>query len=187
MKLYLIRHGESESNAADLWTGWLDAPLTEKGIEDAKRARPFLEGISFDKIYASDLIRACQTAQTAIPGCDPEKTSLLREINLGSLAGTPRSNTPKDIKALIAQGYTELGGESREEFKSRLRQFLTMLEQQEFETVAAFAHAGCLMSILDELVGFKIPRSAMRCNNCCIAVFEYNGDNWALHSWINTQ
>lgn len=187
MKLYLIRHGESESNAADLWTGWLDAPLTEKGFEDAKQARPFLEGIPFDKIYASDLLRACQTAQTAIPGCTPEKTPLLREINLGSLAGTPRSNTPENIKALISQGYTALGGESREEFKNRLRQFLSTLEQQDFQTVAAFAHAGCLMTILDDLIGFKIPRKTIRCNNCCIAVLEYNGETWALYSWINTQ
>ena len=187
MKLYLIRHGESESNAANVWTGWLDAPLTEKGFDDAKRARPFLEGISFDKVYASDLTRACQTAQTVLPGCDPEKTALLREIHLGSLAGTPRSNTPAEIKALIADGYTALGGESRAEFKERLFQFLSMLEQQNHQTVAAFSHAGCLMTILDKLFGFKIPRSTIQCNNCCIAVLEYSTGRWTLHSWINTQ
>lgn len=187
MKLYLIRHGESETNAEGQWTGWYDVSLTEKGFEDAKRARPFLEGISFDKIYSSDLKRAYQTAQTAIPGCEPEKTVLLREINVGSLAGTSLFATPKVTPPLSVQGYRAFGGESREDLANRLLRFLSMLEQENYQTVAAFAHAGCLRTLFDELSGGTIPRSAMLCRNCCIAVFEYNGGKWSLHSWINTQ
>lgn len=187
MKLYLIRHGESETNAAGQWTGWLDVSLTEKGFEDAIRTRPFLNDISFDKIYASDLLRACQTAQTAIPGCKPERTALLREINVGDLAGTPLADTNQLFPELSAKGYDAYGGESREAFTERLRNFLSILEQEDFQTVAAFAHAGCLRTIVDESVGFKIPRSAMLCRNCCIAIMEYDGQKWSIHSWINTQ
>lgn len=187
MKLYLIRHGKSETNAAGQWTGWLDVSLTEKGFEDAKRVRRFLEGISFDKIYASDLLRACQTAQTAIPGCSFEKTALLREINVGDLAGTPLANTNQVFPKLSLHGYAAYHGESKEDFSGRLRQFLSMLEQQNLQTVAAFAHAGCLRTIFDIVVGSAIPRSAMLCYNCCIAVLEYRDGKWALHSWINTQ
>ena len=37
MKVYVIRHGESENNRAKKWTGWADVHITEKGVEDAKK------------------------------------------------------------------------------------------------------------------------------------------------------
>ena len=58
MKLYIVRHGESETNRKGLWTGWLDVALTDKGIADAERVRDTLRGIKFDKVYSSDLQRA---------------------------------------------------------------------------------------------------------------------------------
>ena len=69
MKVYVVRHGESETNKIRHWTGWLDVALTEKGQNDALFARSVLENVHFDKVYTSDLIRAMQTAEIAIPGC----------------------------------------------------------------------------------------------------------------------
>ena len=88
MLLYVIRHGESETNLSH-WTGWNDVNLTDKGRQDAARAGEMLKGIDFDAIYASDLTRALNTAQIALPGCQPKITPLLREINVGDLAGNP--------------------------------------------------------------------------------------------------
>ncbi len=42
MKLYVIRHGQSETNTTGCYTGYLQIPLTEKGIKDAEGVRPFL-------------------------------------------------------------------------------------------------------------------------------------------------
>ena len=89
MKLFLVRHGQTVTNATGCWTGWYDAPLTEQGREDAIRARGFLSDLSFDKVYSSDLSRARDTALLALPGCTPEQTPLLREINVGSYATQP--------------------------------------------------------------------------------------------------
>ena len=69
MRVYVIRHGESETNYKKQWTGWSDVHLTDKGKEDAKKARDFLKHISFDKIFASDLVRAVETAKIALPDC----------------------------------------------------------------------------------------------------------------------
>ena len=63
MKLYLIRHGESETNKNGLWTGWLDVPLTEQGKEDAASASKIVSSVPFDKIYSSDLSRAIDTVK----------------------------------------------------------------------------------------------------------------------------
>ena len=82
MKLYMVRHGQSETNLSRCFTGWSQVNLTEQGIADAKRAGEYLKGISFDRIYSSDLIRAVQTAQNAIPGCVPVQLPCLREIGL---------------------------------------------------------------------------------------------------------
>ena len=62
MFLYVIRHGESETNLSRHWTGWNDVNLTEKGRKDAERAGAMLQGIPFDQIYSSDLTRALHTA-----------------------------------------------------------------------------------------------------------------------------
>lgn len=62
VNLILVRHGESLWNKKNLFTGWTDVDLSEKGIEEAKHAGKLLKGISIDKIYTSVLKRAIKTA-----------------------------------------------------------------------------------------------------------------------------
>jgi 2,3-bisphosphoglycerate-dependent phosphoglycerate mutase len=61
-KLVLIRHGESLWNGRNLFTGWVDVPLTQSGIVEASRASHLINDISFDVVYTSALIRSLQTA-----------------------------------------------------------------------------------------------------------------------------
>ena len=86
MKVFVIRHGESETNRNGLWTGWLDVSLTEKGRAEAEQVGKLLSNINFDKIYASDLLRAKTTAEIALPACEYETLVELREVNVGSIA-----------------------------------------------------------------------------------------------------
>ena len=186
MRVFVIRHGESETNRDKLWTGWLDAPLTEKGRADAALAREVLAKAKFDKVYASDLVRARCTAEIALPGCTYETTPQLREVDLGSLAGKPIASTTKEQRTLISrEGYNAFGGESNEAFYNRVVGFMKKLETEEHQTVALFAHAGWLRKALDFAVGIKLPRENVCCNNCTVAVFEYEDAVWRLHSWIN--
>lgn len=186
MRVYVIRHGESETNLQKKWSGWLDAPLTQKGREDAKVAGEFLKNISFDKIYSSDLSRAVDTKEIAIPGCDFERTASLREINIGSLEGIEYAamEYEKRVKAMDI-GFKEYGGETNEEFKQRVKAFFTGLEGECCDNVAVFCHSGVLRSMLDIVIGIDIPRNRYCCNNCAVAVFEYHDCVWRLRSWIN--
>jgi len=61
-KLIMMRHGESMWNQKNVFTGWVDVPLSEKGIEEAQKAGVVIENINFDIIYVSTLIRALETA-----------------------------------------------------------------------------------------------------------------------------
>ena len=186
MKLYLIRHGESETNKRKCWTGWLDVPLTEKGERDALFARRVLEGVRFDKVYVSDLSRARRTAEIALGDVEYETTPLLREIHLGSLSGMPNSTFTEQLQQrAINEGYAEFGGESTDDFAGRIMEFIKPLEDSGYETVAAFTHAGVLRGLLYEIIGARLLGKHVLCDNCMVAVFEYTGGVWRLHSWIN--
>lgn len=186
MKVFMIRHGESETNRNGLWTGWLDASLTEQGRAEAEQVRRFLSKINFDKIYASDLSRAKTTAEIALPTYEYEIVTDLREVNVGSIAGEPINSVKDSDKALLNKdGYQIFGGESREEFDNRVRAFMKRLEGQNNENIAVFSHAGVLRKALDIVLDTEIPRNNMLCQNCAIAIFEYNNFKWSLHSWIN--
>ena len=186
MKVWVIRHGESETNRDGLWTGWLDVALTEKGKQDAAMAGEYLKEVSFDKIYASDLQRAQNTADIAIPGCKYETDVQLREANVGNIAGKPLRivregcAVPKNIN-----GYADFGGESFDELDARVARFMEQLETAEGENIAIFTHAGWVRSSLDFVMGMKMPKKHICCGNCAIAIYEYTGALWRLHSWIN--
>ena len=68
MKLVLLRHGESEWNKLNLFTGWTDVELSDKGREEAKNAGAVLkkEGYDFDVCYTSYLKRAIHTLNLAL-------------------------------------------------------------------------------------------------------------------------
>lgn len=186
MKVYVIRHGESQTNEKKLWTGWLDVSVTEKGREDAKEAGKLLKGISFDKIYASDLKRAIETAKIAIPDCDIETSALLREIDVGDISGKPLSVVTQEQRSVVKKsGYGLFGGESKEDFSNRILQFRQMIENSNYETIAVFTHAGWLRTFLDLVFKVVVPRENMICGNCTVATFEYENGCWKLLNWIN--
>lgn len=92
--LVLLRHGESEWNAKNLFTGWVDVPLSEKGIGEAIRGGELLkqEGIEPDVVHTSLLRRAISTANLSLDAADrhwiPVKRSWrLNERHYGALQG----------------------------------------------------------------------------------------------------
>ncbi|MBC2851394.1 histidine phosphatase family protein [Cetobacterium sp. 8H] len=87
-KIILVRHGETELNTAGIFFGVMDPELTEKGIEQAKRAKKILEDLEYHKIYTSDLKRAKETAEIInYKNIDMVLTEDLREINFGIFEG----------------------------------------------------------------------------------------------------
>ncbi|BDO43469.1 phosphoglyceromutase [Cellulomonas sp. NTE-D12] len=92
--LVLLRHGESEWNAKNLFTGWVDVALSEKGVQEAKRGGELLkaEGVLPDVVHTSLLRRAITTANYALDVADrlwiPVKRSWrLNERHYGALQG----------------------------------------------------------------------------------------------------
>ncbi|MCL2595759.1 MAG: phosphoglyceromutase [Promicromonosporaceae bacterium] len=99
-KLVLLRHGESEWNALNLFTGWVDVALSDKGRGEAVRGGEMLkeEGILPDVVHTSLLRRAIMTANLALDAADrhwiPVKRSWrLNERHYGALQGKDKAQT----------------------------------------------------------------------------------------------
>lgn len=187
MKLYVIRHGESEGNREAVFSGWFQHNLTEKGREDARKAGEILSGIPFDKVYSSDLYRAIDTAKIALPHLECEATPLIKELNVGIIQGMTYSEAREKYGPLYRKpggnDYSEIGGESREDIQKRLIKFLSIVESSPYENVAAFCHGGVMRNFLKLIVGKDTDVNKFDCGNCCIAVFEYKNGNWILKHW----
>lgn len=185
MKVYMVRHGESKFNQSKLLAGWTDTPLTDKGVHEAELARKNFDGVKLDKIFSSDLVRAVKTAQTITGESDFEQLELLREMDIGSLAGKQYSSLSAEDKECVDAGrYAKFGGENNEDFMKRVEAFKTRLESEE-GTVGVFTHAGFMRRFFELVIGFPFPRGKMLINNCVTAIFEYENGTWRLHSWIN--
>ena len=92
--LILLRHGESEWNAKNLFTGWVDVDLSEKGMAEARRGGELLAeaGLYPDVVHTSLLKRAIKTAQIALEACDRMWLPVVRnwrlnERHYGALQG----------------------------------------------------------------------------------------------------
>jgi len=102
-KLILLRHGESEWNAKNLFTGWVDVELSEKGLLEAARGGQLLKEADLlpDVLHTSLLKRAINTADIALTNCGrtgiPTKRSWrLNERHYGALQGKDKAATLKE-------------------------------------------------------------------------------------------
>ena len=98
--LILVRHGQSQWNLENRFTGWVDVPLSELGVKEAQEAGEKLKGYHFDRAFTSALTRAQETlriileitGQTDIP---IERDQALNERHYGDLQGLNKAETAK--------------------------------------------------------------------------------------------
>jgi 2,3-bisphosphoglycerate-dependent phosphoglycerate mutase len=100
--LVLVRHGQSEWNLKNLFTGWRDVELTEKGIAEARAAGQKLkaQGVTFDAAYTSDLKRAQNTLTLILEEMGLSKIPVTRNVALnerdyGDLSGLNKDDARK--------------------------------------------------------------------------------------------
>lgn len=99
-RLVLIRHGESQWNKENRFTGWADVPLSDKGIEEARNGGKLIKeaGLEFDQAYCSTLKRAIKTLFLTLEESDQlwipvTKNWRLNERHYGGLTGLNKQET----------------------------------------------------------------------------------------------
>lgn len=193
LKVYVVRHGQSETNLSGVYCGWGQVSLTEKGFADAAKAGELLKDIAFEKVYASDLLRAIQTCQTALPGVDFEQTPLLREVSVGSLFGMSRAEALEQYgemhrQRISARDFTAYDGEDTQMQFQRISEFMASLEKADLDgNVAVFCHEGTVKCMLSYVLQTRIPWNRYLVDNGSVSVFCWNGEVWKLQSWNVTQ
>lgn len=187
MKLYFLRHGESEANLTGVHGGWMQCDLTAAGRAQAQAAAQLLRDIPFEQVYASDLARAQQTARLAVPTASITLEPRLREINVGDVIGmTPAECEVKwgrrYIDALNAKNYTDFHGESYAQLGQRVSAFLDQVAETHTGNVLAVSHNHAINTVLNHLFG-NMSWEMGWMDNCGISVFEYKNEKWQLLHW----
>jgi 2,3-bisphosphoglycerate-dependent phosphoglycerate mutase len=164
-RLVLLRHGESQWNLENRFTGWVDVPLSPRGIQEAKDAGKKLRSFTFDRAFTSVLSRANETlrlvletiGQTGIP---IEKDKALNERMYGELQGLNKAETAKkygDAQVKIWRRSYDVcppGGESLKDTAERVLPYYERTIKPHLlngDTILVSAHGNSLRSLVMEL------------------------------------
>ncbi len=164
-RLILLRHGESQWNLENRFTGWVDVPLSPRGIQEAQDAGVKLKGFTFDRAFTSVLSRANETlrlvleavGQTGIP---IEKDKALNERMYGDLQGLNKAETAQKYGEAQVKTWRRSydvkppGGESLKDTAERvLPYFETKIKPYLFkgETILIAAHGNSLRALVMQL------------------------------------
>ena len=169
--LVLVRHGQSEWNKKNLFTGWKDPDLTELGVEEAIRAGKLLKskGLSFDTMFTSDLLRAQETGRLILQhmnlsNIDIIKDQNLNERNYGELAGLNKDEARRkwgDKQVHIWRRSYDIpppGGESLKNTAERVLPYFNnkiLPKINENLNILIAAHGNSLRALVMELEGIS--------------------------------
>lgn len=141
-KLYFIRHGLSEHNVMNIYSGITDSLLTAKGRQQAKIAGKYAKGLNIDLIVSSPLKRTIETAQIiakelSYPKSKIRVNPILIERNFGELEGKKSATAKKRRGVDKIEGY-----ENDKEMLKRAERAFEWLESLDGENILVVSHGG---------------------------------------------
>lgn len=150
-----IRHGQTAWNAESRWQGHSECPLSDTGREQARAlGRRFARGgFHFDKVFSSDLGRALETGQLALPETEFCVDPRLREIHFGVFEGRSMPEL-EELERTEVMGWWRSpyasalrgGGESMQDLRRRVEEWRSELAS--LRHVAVFTHGGVIRDAL---------------------------------------
>ncbi len=183
--LYLLRHGESEWNQENRFTGWSDVPLTVRGVQEMEAAGEKLRGLPIHTIYSSSLLRTWNSARVVraaagLDGAEIIPAAELNERDYGDLTGLNKDETVAqygaDLVRLWRRSYTTKppGGESlKDAAEGRIVPFFETAIVPRIagagESILVCAHGNTLRAVImhieglteDEVAGLEIPTGGL--------------------------
>lgn len=154
--LYLVRHGESEANAAGRYAGQTDSPLTERGRAQAESVADALADVRIDRVVSSDLSRARDTAEAIARthGLTVEVFPELREIDIGEAAGRSIEDARERFDWGPARFVQWPGGESLEEVRDRVVAVIDrIVAASPGQMVCVVGHGGATRILVSHVLG----------------------------------
>ena len=195
-RIVVVRHGETEWNAQMRMQGQLDTELSARGRWQAARAAESLAGEGIEAIFASDLVRALDTAKAiaAVIGLPIATDRALRERSFGIFQGYTYaeidSRWPADAARWRrhAPEFAPEGGESLVEFSARAVAAVTRIaERSRGGTILVVSHGGVIDCLYRAAAGLDLaaPRS-WELGNASINRLLFTGERFTLVGWSDT-
>lgn len=182
----LVRHGQSTTNVQKVFTGQLNAPLTSMGVEQAERMAQYVARYPVEKVYASSLQRAVDTAAPIcrLLGCPMETSDDLREIYAGSWEGLSFEEVAArypDSYAIWRQDFGNAhpdGGESCRALYDRvIEAFRHIVEDTQEQVICIVSHAIPIRMIESYIAYGSVAYAAKMpwVPNASVTVYDYDG------------
>ena len=142
-KLILLRHGKSDWNQKNRFTGWVDVPLSKDGIVEAQKAGRAISHIPVDVIFISSLMRAQMTAMIAMTEHESDKTPVISHQGEGKLEEWAKIYDPNAEKHTIPvyksweineRMYGELQGLDKDETREKFGADQVKIWRRSFDT-----------------------------------------------------
>jgi alpha-ribazole phosphatase len=190
MNLYLVRHGQTESNLQNRYMGSFEGELSCQGVNEIQKTKELIKQVCFDKIFSSERKRAMDSAKILTHkeiACDFR----LNERDFGIFENKTYkevcNNYPMEQKAWEENwiDYRIPKGESVKEVYERVVAFMKMLEKENYENCLVVAHGGIIRLIYCYILGGDLNnfwKFACKNGNMSIVRFQYN--NWYIDSII---
>ncbi|MFA5961275.1 MAG: histidine phosphatase family protein [Parcubacteria group bacterium] len=154
LKITYFVHGTTTDNEKKISSGWSDVELSQKGIEQAIKLKSLIADKKFDVVFCSDLKRAVKSADLIFSGAvEIIRDERLRECNYGAYNAKPSVIVEPMQEENVADKFP--GGESCEDVKNRMSDFLKYLKiNYRNKSIAIVAHKVPQLA-LDVLIGGK--------------------------------
>lgn len=193
MKIYVIRHGETDANKNGVLQGSSDWPLNDYGVKLAEITGQNMKGIKFDACYSGPLTRVKQTAEIVLKqsGNDVEiqLDDRLKEINMGVYEGKKIIRGQLEVPLLFILLFKAnaflcgrfRGGETAREVCVRTQEFLKELANKDYKNVLVSMHGGSMRAMLNML--YKNKFDFWQGNvpyNCAVNIIEVNDGKMKL-------
>jgi probable phosphoglycerate mutase len=192
----VLRHGETTHNAAGVWQGQLDSPLSELGLEQADAVGPSLAALSPDRIVSSDLTRARLTAQSVGRACGipVELDPRFREIDVGAWQGLTASEVADrwpEVQDALARGedvrrgdHGETVAEVSERVAAALTEHLDALDPGQCLVVSTHGASGRIAAAtllgLEHGLAWRVLGAL---GNCHWAELVEARAGWRIQTW----
>ena len=175
---YFVRHGESEGNAARIFTGQTDSPLTARGRQQAAAVAEALAKVKFDRIISSDLSRTRDTAETIARqhGISVEVVPELREIDVGERTGKTFDETA-GMPGWNDDGFVSWpGGETLDQVLARTLGAIGRLTRESpGKTILVVGHGGVNRILLSHFLGILPKLDRTPATNTNVSVVHTDG------------
>lgn len=196
MRLWLVRHGETEANVAGLYSGHAPTPLTERGIAQAQTLGTLLRNVPVDNVLCSELERARHTTQLILAEREVPVRNMpeLNEMFFGDWEMRHHRDLAREDAENYAvwcndwQNATPTNGEGFQAFSQRVERFIAQLaDYKACQNLLVVSHQGVLSVLIARLL--SMPAAAMwhfRVEQGCWSAIDFC-DDFAVLKVLNSR